>query len=55
VFINEFWMIDNVLLYEWETVCVRETNDEPDNIRIYVPIDLNEKVILRRLNYIIYR
>ena len=55
VFINEPWMIDNSLVYEWETDCAREPDDEPDNLRIYVPIDLNEKAILRRLNYIIYK
>ena len=36
-------------------IVIRKPDEEVDNVRIYVPIDLNEKAILRRLDYIIAR
>jgi len=50
LFVNEPWMIDKSLNGD-------RTDGEPekknDNVRIYVPIDLNKEAILRRLNRII--
>ena len=55
MFINEPWMIDESIVCEMKKDQKREPDQEKDNIRIYVPIDLNEKAILRRLNHIISR
>ena len=49
MFINEPWLIDSTCLDEYNTEGNREPDNEDDNIRIYVPIDLNYKAILRRL------
>ena len=51
-FINEPWLIDESLD---DYPRQKESEDQPDNIRIYVPVDLNRKSILRRLNWVIYR
>ncbi len=59
MFINEPWIIDeswnrNItekvkdLRYE-----LKQPDSEMDNIRIYIPIDLNKKSILRRLHTVI--
>ena len=52
-FINESWLIDHTI----DIVPDKRTppEDEPDNIRIYVPLDLNRRAILRRLDDIIAR
>ena len=49
--INESWLIDKTI----DVVPDKRTppEDEPDNIRIYVPLDLNRRAILRRLDDII--
>ena len=59
VFINEPWIIDE----SWNRNITEKVKDlrnelkqpdsETDNIRIYVPIDLNKKSILRRLHTVI--
>ncbi len=50
LFVNEPWLVDKSLNGD-------RTDGEPekknDNVRIYVPIDLNKEAILRRLNRII--
>ena len=46
MYINEPWLIDKSLSEEKTR---REPEDEKDNLRIYVPIDLNKKAIMRRL------
>lgn len=50
-FINESWLIDSTV----DIVPDKRTppEAEEDNIRIYVPLDLNKKAILRRLDEII--
>ena len=50
-FINETWLIDKTV----KIVPNRRTPQEgdPDNIRIYVPLNLNRRAILRRLDEII--
>ena len=32
-----------------------ELDPNPDNVRVYLPLDLNAEAILRRLRYVIYR
>lgn len=48
--INEPWLIDKSLL---EYPMRREPDEKEDNIRIYVPMDLNRDAILRRLDAVI--
>ncbi len=50
MYINEPWIIDKTLL-EYEVHI--ELEEEDDNIRIYAPLDLNRKTILRRLDRVI--
>lgn len=50
LYINEPWLIDKSLL---EYPHHREPDEKEDNIRIYLPMDLNKDAILRRLDYII--
>ena len=47
LYINEPWIID-------ETADIRVSEPDPaaDNVRVYVPLDLNRETILRRLQYI---
>ena len=53
MFINEPWLIDKTLL---ESCKEEEDPDkEKDNIRVYVPLDLNHSAILRRLEAVIDR
>ena len=49
-FINETHLIDKTLLEMPEEVADMA---EEDNIRIFVPLDLNKKAILRRLRCIV--
>ena len=51
LYINEPWLIDrHIFDYgDWN----KEPDSANDNIRIYVPLDLNKEAILRRLDYII--
>lgn len=52
MFINEPWLIDKTLLES----CEEENPDkEKDNIRVYVPLDINHSAILRRLEAVIDR
>ena len=53
IYINEPWLIDGSISFELRQP--PEIDDAEDNIRIYVPLDLNKKAILRRLDEIIYR
>ena len=50
LFINEPWIIDKSLL---EYPVHPELEAEEDNVRVYIPIDLNRKAILRRIDRII--
>ena len=47
LYINEPWLIDKSLL---EHLQHREPEEQPDNIRIYIPMDLNQEAILRQLD-----
>ena len=53
LFINEPWLIDNTIME-----VLQDTGDpEPqeDNVRVYIPLDINRKAILRRLEMTIAR
>ena len=52
-YINEPWLVDDSLFQygKWE----KEPEPTNDNVRIYVPIDLNREAILRRLRQICIR
>ncbi|MEG0370077.1 MAG: hypothetical protein RR593_08755, partial [Hungatella sp.] len=50
MYINEPWLIDKSLS---EQEIRREPEEEEDNLRIYIPMDLNKKAIMRRLYRII--
>lgn len=53
LYINEPWLVDASFdcLEKW----LPEPDDQPDNVRIYAPIDLNAEAILRKLRNIIRR
>jgi len=53
LFINEPWLVDDYMFQygKWE----REPDLAFDNVRIYVPLDLNREAILRRLRLICSR
>ena len=51
LFINEPWLTDKTLL---EYPLNREPEGLGDNVRIYIPLDLNKDVIIRRLDSLIY-
>ena len=52
MYINEPWLIDDSLWMSEQKRC-KEPESEKDNIRIYLPMDLNQTAILRRLCTII--
>ena len=47
MFINEPWLIDRSLMNYGQVK--REPEEKEDNIRIYIPMDLNKDAIMRRL------
>lgn len=56
LFVNEPWLADNSCYLEITKELEnfkRQPNPAKDNIRIYVPMDLNREAILHRLNVII--
>lgn len=54
MFINEPWLIDDTIAAKRRKQhCTPEP--ESDNIRVYLPLDLNQKAILRRLRALIAR
>ena len=50
LYINEPWLIDKSLL---EYAIHVEPEEKNDNIRVYIPVDINRDAILRRLERII--
>ena len=52
MFINEPWIIDRTLMEYPPRI---EPEEKADNVRIYVPIDINCDSILRRLSWIIMK
>ena len=51
LFINEPWLADRDIFDYGDRN--KEPDSAEDNVRIYVPVDLNKESILRRLDYII--
>ncbi len=51
LYINEPWLTDPS--YDWLETRGNEPENESDNIRVYIPMDLNHTAILRRLRFII--
>ena len=50
LYINEPWLVDDYMFQygKWE----KEPDHASDNVRVYVPLDLNREAILRRLRLI---
>ena len=55
LFINEPWMIDPSLQWRQDNGYDPAPLDDPDNIRVYVPLDICKESILRRLSEVISR
>ena len=55
LFINEPWLVDSSLQWRQEAEYDPAPLDDPDNIRVYVPLDLCKESILRRLSEVICR
>ena len=55
MFINEPWLIDESLYFESyaQMQAAREPEDEADNRRVYIPLDLNKAAFLRRLDHVL--
>lgn len=55
MFINEPWLIDESIYFETakQMMAARDPEDQPDNRRIYIPLDLNKTAFLRRLDYVL--
>ena len=53
LYINEPWLIDSS--FDGMEKVSEEPDPNPDNVRVYLPLDLNAEAILRRLRYVIYR
>lgn len=54
LFVKEPWIVDES--YEWYIETLKPDPElEKDNIRIWVPLDLNHAAILRRLRFILDR
>ena len=51
LFVNEPWLVDRS--YEWIEKWSVEPEMENDNIRVYVPLDINAEAIMRRLRCVI--
>lgn len=52
MYINEPWLIDRRWKYESSSRSI-DPDDRPDNIRVYVPLDINREAIIERLRSII--
>ncbi len=55
MFINEPWLIDESIYFETvkQMEKARLPEDEEDNRRVYIPLDLNKAAFLRRLEYVL--
>lgn len=53
LYVNEPWLIDDSICEYSERN--KNPENEKDNIRIYVPLDINRQAVLRRLDRIIAR
>lgn len=52
LYVNEPWLADKTLL---DLPPDRESDRKEDNVRIYIPMDLNREAILRRPDRVIYQ
>ena len=50
LFVNEPWLADKTRL---EYLIGQDPDDQPDNVRVFIPLDINKEAILRRLDRII--
>ena len=55
LYINEPELIDPSIVTEEKTKYSNLPEQQPDNIRVYIPLDLNRESIIRRLDWIIDR
>jgi hypothetical protein len=53
LYINEPWLIDNSIMEI--RLDASEPEQQDDNVRIYIPLDINKKAVLRRLQMTIAR
>ncbi len=55
MFINEPWLIDDSIYFETQKQMekAREPENEEDNRRVYIPLDLNKAAFLRRLEHML--
>ena len=53
LYLNEPWLID--VSFDGMEKVSEEPDPNPDNVRVYLPLDLNAEAILRRLRYVVYR
>ena len=55
MFINEPWLVDESIYFNStkQMMAAREPEDEEDNRRVYIPLDLNKSAFLRRLDYVL--
>ena len=55
MFINEPWLVDESIYFETakQMMVAREPEAEEDNRRVYIPLDLNKKAFLRRLDHVL--
>jgi len=55
MFINEPWLIDGLICFDTKAQAqkLREPENEEDNRRVYIPLDLNKAAFLRRLDYVL--
>lgn len=52
LYINEPWLVDKRWKYELSSRSA-DPDDQPDNIRVYIPLDINRQAIIERLRSII--
>ena len=53
LYINEPWLIDDSIIEVKPDT--REPEPQDDNVRVYIPLDINRKAVLRRLQMLIAR
>lgn len=55
MFINEPWLVDQSIYLDSvkQRTAAREPENEEDNRRVYIPLDLNKAAFLRRLDYVL--
>jgi len=55
MFINEPWLIDESLYFDSyaQMKAARDPENEEDNRRVYIPLDLNKAAFLRRLDHVL--